>query len=219
MAGDDAEVSTSIVLETTHMVSFMKLPMLKKGEYTIWAIRMEEYLIHTDYEQWLVVLNGNSPVQYTKNEAGKDVEVPPTTAKDIQARARERNDRSALLMALPNVDPPKYHLIKDAKGIWDAIKTRYGGNAASKKMQKSVLKQQFEAFSISNSEGLDKGFDRFQRLLTLLSIHGAELSTEDINSKFLRSLPSTWTSVSLIMRNREGIDDMDIDDLYNTLKA
>ncbi|GJX72095.1 putative ribonuclease H-like domain-containing protein [Tanacetum coccineum] len=190
--GDDAEVSTSTVQETTHMVSSVKLPMLKKGEYTIWAIRMEEYLIHTDYEQWLVVLNGNSPVQYTKNEAGKDVEVPPTTAKDIQARARERKARSALLMALPDVDLPKYHLIKDAKGIWDAIKTRYGGNVASKKMQKSVLKQQFEAFSISNSEDLDKGFDKFQRLLTF---------------------------VSLIMRNKEGIDDMDIDDLYNTLKS
>ncbi|GKA84547.1 ribonuclease H-like domain-containing protein [Tanacetum coccineum] len=201
------------------MVSSVKLPMLKKGEYTIWAIRMEEYLIHIDFEQWLVVLNGNSPVQYTKNEAGKDMEVLPITAKDIQARVRERKARSALLMALPDVDLPKYHLIKDAKGIWDAIKTRYGGNATSKKMQKSVLKQQFEAFSISNSEGLDKGFDRFQRLLTLLSIHEAELSTEDINSKFLRSLPSTWTNVSLIMRNKEGIDDMDIDDLYNTLKA
>ncbi|GJZ17025.1 ribonuclease H-like domain-containing protein [Tanacetum coccineum] len=158
---------------------------------------------------------GSSP----NNFKGKDVEVPPTTAKDIQARARERKARSALLMALPDVDLPTYHLIKDAKGIWDAIKTRYGGNAASKKMQKSILKQQFEAFYISNSEGLDKGFDMFQRLLTLLSIHGAKLSTEDINSKFLRSLHSTWTSVSLIMRNKEGIDDMDIDDLYNTLKS
>ncbi|GJY80802.1 hypothetical protein Tco_0493553, partial [Tanacetum coccineum] len=47
---DDAEVSTSTVQETTHMVSSVKLPMLKKGKYTIWAIRMEEYLIHTDYE-------------------------------------------------------------------------------------------------------------------------------------------------------------------------
>ncbi|GJW31252.1 hypothetical protein Tco_0051284, partial [Tanacetum coccineum] len=123
-----------------------------------------------------------------------DVEVPPTTAKDIQARARERKARSTLLMGLPDVDLPKYHLIKDAKGIWDAIKTRYG-------------------------EGLDKEFDRFQRFLTLLSIHGAELSTEDINFKFLRSVPFTWTNVSLIMRNKEGINDIDIDDLYNTLKA
>ncbi|GKB81893.1 hypothetical protein Tco_0948788, partial [Tanacetum coccineum] len=97
MVGDDAEVSTSTIQETTHMVSSVKLPMLKKGKYTIWAIWMEEYLIHTDYEQWLVVLNGNSQVQYTKNEASKDVEVPPTTAKDIQARARERKARSALL--------------------------------------------------------------------------------------------------------------------------
>ena len=50
MAGDDAEVSAPSVQETTHMVSSVKIPMLKKVEYTIWAIRMEEYLIHTDYE-------------------------------------------------------------------------------------------------------------------------------------------------------------------------
>ncbi|GJR56486.1 hypothetical protein Tco_1407007 [Tanacetum coccineum] len=91
--------------------------------------------VFPDYEQWLVVLNANSLVQYTKNEAGQDVEIPLTTAKDIHARARERKARSTLLMALPDVDLPKYHLIKDAKGIWDAIKTRYGGSAISKKIK------------------------------------------------------------------------------------
>ena len=164
-------------------------------------------------------LEGNGPVQYTKDDSGKETEVPPTTAKDVMARARERKARSALLMAIPDVDLPRYHAIKDAKGMWAAIEKRYGGNAESKKMQKNVLKQQFQAFSISNSEGLDKGYDRFQRLFTLLAIHGAEVSTEDVNQRFLRSLPSAWSNVSLIMRNKAGIDDMDIDDLYNTLKA
>ncbi|GJY37821.1 putative ribonuclease H-like domain-containing protein [Tanacetum coccineum] len=45
----------------------------------------------------------------------------------------------------------------DAKEIWEAIRTRFGGNANSKKCQKAVFKQQFEAFKISNSEGLEKG--------------------------------------------------------------
>ncbi|GJX57569.1 hypothetical protein Tco_0287466 [Tanacetum coccineum] len=37
--------------------------------------------------------------------------------------------------------------------------------------------------------------------------------------KFLRALPSSWNNVALIMRNKTGIDDLDIDDLYNNLKV
>ncbi|GJW93287.1 putative ribonuclease H-like domain-containing protein [Tanacetum coccineum] len=34
---------------TPHTVSTIKLPILKKGEYDIWAMKMEHYLAHTDY--------------------------------------------------------------------------------------------------------------------------------------------------------------------------
>ncbi|GJZ58406.1 hypothetical protein Tco_0613900, partial [Tanacetum coccineum] len=76
----------------------------------------------------------------------------------------------------------------------------FSGNDESKKMQKYILKQQFEGFSVSNSEGLHKGYDKFQSLLSQLEIHRACISTEDANQKFLRSLPSAWSQVSLIMR-------------------
>ncbi|GKC09931.1 ribonuclease H-like domain-containing protein [Tanacetum coccineum] len=33
------------------------------------------------------------------------------------------------------------------------------------------------------------------------------------------ALPSSWNNVALIMRNKDGIDDLDIDDLYNNLKV
>nr|GEV14644.1 putative ribonuclease H-like domain-containing protein [Tanacetum cinerariifolium] len=68
-------------------------------------------------------------------------------------------------------------------------------------------------------EGLDKGYDRFQRLFSLVEIHGAGVFTEDANQKFLRSLPSAWSNISLIMRNKPGIDNLDIDDLYKNLKV
>nr|GEZ80383.1 ribonuclease H-like domain-containing protein [Tanacetum cinerariifolium] len=67
--------------------------------------------------------------------------------------------------------------------------------------------------------GLDKGYDRFQRLLSLLEIHEACVSTEDANKKFIRSLPSAWSNISLIMKNKPSIDNMDIDDLYNNLNV
>nr|GEU29557.1 hypothetical protein [Tanacetum cinerariifolium] len=40
------------------MVSSVKLPILKKGEYILWTIKMEQYLAHTDYALWEVILNG-----------------------------------------------------------------------------------------------------------------------------------------------------------------
>ncbi|GJV56377.1 putative ribonuclease H-like domain-containing protein [Tanacetum coccineum] len=107
----------------------------------------------------------------------------------------------------------------DVKEMWDAIKSRFGGNDESKKMQKYILKQQFEGFSVSNTEGLHKGYDRFQSLLSQLEIHGAGVSTEDANQKFLRSLPSAWSQVSLIMRTKPGVDSLSFDDLYNNLRV
>ncbi|GJR97044.1 hypothetical protein Tco_0269218 [Tanacetum coccineum] len=46
-----------------------------------------------------------------------------------------------------------------------------------------------------------------------------QLYKEDINQKFLRSLPPAWNQITLIMRNKPDIDEIDIDDLYNNLRV
>ncbi|GJS27251.1 hypothetical protein Tco_0487871 [Tanacetum coccineum] len=107
-----------------------------------------------------------------------------------KARERERKARTTLLMAIPEDHLAKFYKMTDAKEMWEAIKSRFGGNDEFKKMQKYILKQQFEIFSVSNSEGLYKGYDKFQSLLSQLEIHGAFVSTEDANQKFLRVFES-----------------------------
>ncbi|GJW28062.1 putative ribonuclease H-like domain-containing protein [Tanacetum coccineum] len=72
---------------------------------------------------------------------------------------------------------------------------------------------------ILKKEGLHKGYDRFQILLSQLEIHGACVSTEDANQKFLSSLPASWSQVSLIMRTKPGVDNLSFDDLYNNLRV
>ncbi|GKA18932.1 hypothetical protein Tco_0698847 [Tanacetum coccineum] len=52
-----------------------------------------------------------------------------------------------------------------------------------------------------------------------MEVHGAPISKEYINQKFLRSIPPSWNQISLIMRNKPNIDEIDIDDLYNNLKV
>nr|GEV53183.1 reverse transcriptase domain-containing protein [Tanacetum cinerariifolium] len=101
----------------------------------------------------------------------------------------------------------------------EAIKSRFGGNDESKKMQKYFLKQQFKSFSVSNSKGLHKVYDRFQSILSQLETHGACVSTKNANQKFLRSLPSSWSQVSLIMRTKPGVDTLNFDDLYYNLRV
>nr|GEU37370.1 hypothetical protein [Tanacetum cinerariifolium] len=103
--------------QAPHTFSTIKLLILKKGEYEIWAMKMEHYLGHTDY--------------------------------------------------------PELH----------------------------------------------KGYDRFQSLLSQLEIHGACVSTEDANKKFLRCQPSSWSQVSLIIRTKPGVDTLSFDDLYNNLRV
>ncbi|GJS98276.1 putative ribonuclease H-like domain-containing protein [Tanacetum coccineum] len=144
----DEEPATQIApIESPQMVSTVKLPILKK-----------------------VILNGDGPTQLTTDENDVETEVPPKTAQALLERQRERKAKIILLLAIPDEYQLRFHAIKDAKTLWAAIKSRFGGNVESKKMQKNVLKQQFENFSISNTEGLDKAYDRNKAGIDYLDI-------------------------------------------------
>ncbi|GKC70813.1 hypothetical protein Tco_1116696 [Tanacetum coccineum] len=56
-------------------------------------------------------------------------------------------------------------------------------------------------------------------LLSQLEAHGTEVSTEDANHKFLRSLPPTWSNMAMTMRTKPDVDTLSIDDLYNNLRV
>ncbi|GKC81438.1 hypothetical protein Tco_1137155, partial [Tanacetum coccineum] len=98
------------------------------------------------------------------------------------------------LLAIPDEHLLKFHGIKDAKNLWEAIKARFGGNKESKKMQKTILKHQLE-------------------------IHGEVISQEDVNMKLLRSVPLVWNNIALIMRYKSDLDTLSMDDLYNNLNV
>ncbi|GJT66023.1 hypothetical protein Tco_1017503 [Tanacetum coccineum] len=96
---------------------------------------MEHYLAHTDYPIWEVIQKGNGPVSVTTDTDGVIRVLPPRTVEETLARERERKARTILLMALPEDHLAKFHKMTDAKDIWEAIKSRFGGNDEYKKMQ------------------------------------------------------------------------------------
>ncbi|GJZ01026.1 ribonuclease H-like domain-containing protein [Tanacetum coccineum] len=162
-------------------------------------LRIEQYFQVQDYALWDVIENGNSfkPVaQTTKNADGTSTSLIPGPVT-TEEKAQKKNDvkaRSMLLMALPNEHLMTFNQYKDAKTLFAAIQTRFGGNEATKKTQKTLLKQ------------------------IQLAILGENISQEDLNLKFLRSLPSEWNTHVVVWRNKPDLDTMSFDDLYNNFK-
>nr|GEZ36456.1 ribonuclease H-like domain-containing protein [Tanacetum cinerariifolium] len=57
-----------------------------------------------------------------------------------------------------------------------------------------------------------------QKIVSQLAVLGVFISQEDLNLKFLRSLPSEWNTHVVVWRNKSDLDTMSIDDLYNNFK-
>ncbi|GJW41805.1 hypothetical protein Tco_0070604 [Tanacetum coccineum] len=177
---------------TTSTTLTAKLPILNPGEYDLWLMRIEQYFLMTDYSLWEVILNGNKVLKRKIREVEQEYE--PTTTEEKRDRRNEMKAKGTL------------------------IEKRNGGNKESKKVQRTLLKQQYKNFSGSSSETMDQTFDRLQKLISQLEIQGETISQEDMNLKLLRSLPSEWKTHALIWRNKVEIKTISLDDLYNNLK-
>nr|GEW82258.1 hypothetical protein [Tanacetum cinerariifolium] len=139
-------------------------------------------------ELTVVILNGDSLVP-TRIVEGVVQPVAPTTAEQKLAMKNELKAQGTLLMALPDKHQLKLNSHKDAKTLMEAIEKR-----------------------------LDQIHGRIQKLVSQLEIHGVSLSQEDVNLKFLRSLPFEWKTHTLIWRNKTDLKDKSLDDLFNSLK-
>nr|GFA22882.1 hypothetical protein [Tanacetum cinerariifolium] len=58
-----------------------------------------------------------------------------------------------------------FNQYKDVKTLFAAIQTRFGGNEATKKTRKTLLKKMYENFSAPSTESLDSIFNRLQKIV------------------------------------------------------
>ncbi|GKF39941.1 hypothetical protein Tco_0120002, partial [Tanacetum coccineum] len=210
-------------LETAQTTTTAKLPILKQGEYDMLRLRNEQYFQVQDYALWDVIENENSfkpATQTTTNADGTSTsQIPgPVTTEEKVQKKNDVNARSMLLITLPNEHLMTFNQYKDAKTLFAAIQTRFGGNKATKKTQKTLLKKMYENFIAPSTESLDSIFNRLQKIVSQLAILGENISQEDLNLKFLRSLPSKWNTHVVVWWNLPDLDTTSFNDLYNNFK-
>ncbi|GJS18692.1 putative ribonuclease H-like domain-containing protein [Tanacetum coccineum] len=207
---------TILVLEVIILIS---LASLRSDGYGDGAIKMEYWIMNSDHNLWNIVLNGNSRKKTGRDPKGNIMILPPVFVEEHIAVQRETKARTILLQSLPEDHMADFHHLDDARDIWLAVKARFGGNDESNKMRKSMLKREFSEFRVSESEGLHKGYDRFQKILSQLNQMQAKPDNEDCNMKFLRALPPSWSQVAITLKTKGGLDYLSFDDLYNKLRT
>nr|GEV46411.1 retrovirus-related Pol polyprotein from transposon TNT 1-94 [Tanacetum cinerariifolium] len=171
------------------------------------------------YYCWIVevIINEDSPKPLVVIE-GSTAPIVILTAEQKIARRNELKACGTLLMSLPDKHQLKFNSLKDAQTLMEAIEKCFGGNTETKKVQKTLLNQQFKNFTGLSSKDLDQIHDRLQKLVSQLEIHEVSMSQEDINLKFLRSLPPKWKTHTLIWRNKTNLEEHSLDDLFNSLR-
>nr|GEV09904.1 hypothetical protein [Tanacetum cinerariifolium]GEV10618.1 hypothetical protein [Tanacetum cinerariifolium] len=170
---------------TTTMTA--KLPILNPGVYDLWLMRIEQYFLMTDYSLWKVIKNVNKVLKRTVGTSEETYE--PTSAEEKLDRRNEMKSRGTLLMALPNKDQLK----------------------KSKKVQRILLKQQYENFTASSSETLDQTFDMLQKLISQLEIQEEVIHTSSTNEA---DITASRVSTAHTQEDLQQIDPDDLEEMH-----
>nr|GFA16290.1 hypothetical protein [Tanacetum cinerariifolium] len=141
-----------------------KIPVLDTGKFEQWQFWIQQYLQHEHYAMWEVIKFGDSyvvPANTTDTTGGdKSRRTLTLTAEDMQRKKNDVKARTTILLSLPDEHQLRFSKYKTAREIWDAILKTFGGNKATKKTKKNLLKQQYGNFNAEGSKTLEQTFKK-----------------------------------------------------------
>nr|GFA53593.1 hypothetical protein [Tanacetum cinerariifolium] len=208
--------------------TFAKIPILDTGKFEQWKFKIQQYPQNEHYALWEVIEFGDS-YKAPPKETGKGPASESSTKKKgrtvvitTEDMLKIKNDikaRTTLLLALPDEHHMRFNKYETAQELWEAILKTFGGNEATKKTKKNQLKQQYSNFKDKGSETLEQTINRLQDIVSHLGFMDVEIEQDDLNQNFLTSLEPKWLMYTIVWRNRDDLDTMSLDDVYNHLKV
>ncbi|GKC13458.1 hypothetical protein Tco_1010240 [Tanacetum coccineum] len=177
----------------------IKLLILDTRKFEQWKFRIQQYLQHEHYALWEVI------------EFGDFYRAPPEeVGKSIVAEGSAKKKGRTVALTAEDMQKRKND---------EAILKTFGGNEATKKTKKNQLKQQYGNFKAEGSETLEQTFNRLQAIVSHLEFMDVPIKQDDLNQKFLSSLAPEWLVYTIVWRNRDDLDKINLDDVYNHLKV
>ncbi|KAJ0557153.1 hypothetical protein HanIR_Chr07g0321881 [Helianthus annuus] len=134
--------------------------------------------------------------------------------QDFQKIELDAKAFSIVATALPNdIYVGLLHCNSDEE-LWDALKEQLGGTEEVIENNREVLNQQYETFCHVKGESITQQFERFSCLISELKLVNVEFPNSTLNSRFLRSLPDKWDTISFVTRNYVGFKEMSLTQLH-----
>ncbi|GJU72239.1 ribonuclease H-like domain-containing protein [Tanacetum coccineum] len=166
-----------------------KLPILDTGKFEQWKFRIQQYLQHEHYALWEVI------------EFGDSYKVPPEeTAKDksLTGEVSGSTKKKGRTVAITAEDMQKRRNDVKARttlllALPDEHQLRFNKYETAKELLQAI---------VSHLEFMD-----------------VPIEQDDLNQKFLSSLAPEWLVYTIVWRNRDDLDTMSLDDVYNHLKV
>nr|GEU89745.1 putative ribonuclease H-like domain-containing protein [Tanacetum cinerariifolium] len=165
----------------TKIALLMKTGYLQNEHYALWEV----IEFRDSYE---APKDGAATCSASDGKKGRTVAV---TTEDMQKRRNDVKVRTTLLLSLLDERQLRFDKYKTAQKLWAAILKTFGGNEATRKTKKNLLKYQYGNFKAEGKETLEQTFNR---------------------------LPE-WLMHTIVWKNRSDLDTMSLDDLYNHLKV
>lgn len=175
----------------------LSYPLLAKGNYTAWSVKMRVYM--QAHGVWEVV-------------------VP----SDPKAAVEGKTDKIALAMIYQGI--PEDVLLtldekKTAKEAWEAIKIMCQGAEKVKTTKVQTLKAEFEAMSMRDTDQLDDFYMKVNGTMSNIRALGEEVAESYVVKKILRDVPPKFLQIASALEQVGNLDTMSVEEVIGSLKA
>ncbi|KAK1388395.1 hypothetical protein POM88_016573 [Heracleum sosnowskyi] len=186
---------------STHKVGTVKIPMFSKEHYPMWKKKMILLLQVANVKYLGVLKNGPKlPMiveeeQIENNVVTHAARMYPKDPKDYTADEKEDSSLDACLhlIMVDCLDPIMHNHVLNCvttKHIWDMIKITNEGTEEVRENKMEIRTSSYEHFKSNPGEGIFDVFERYNKLINDLNLHGKHYTIKEINKKFLLTLPS-----------------------------
>lgn len=108
---------------------------------------------------------------------------------------------------------------RDARHIWETIEVVNEGTEEVRENRLEILTSEYEHFRSYSTEGITKVFERYNKLINNLILHGKRYTQKEINRKFMLTLPVHLEHRITAIREGRDIGELSLERIYGVLKT
>ncbi|GJZ51032.1 ribonuclease H-like domain-containing protein [Tanacetum coccineum] len=190
----------------TSSVTALRIPMIKKGEYDLWSMKMRQYIAISDHILWDIITNGD--------QATTD----PASSEELDsAYERFQNILSMLELydAKVSLEDANLKFLRSLPSVWHVVATMIRGQPGLDELEFDDLKTNLKVTlkqSTADPANIPKGYTQATSSKVQTAPNCASHSDEIICSFFAQqaSMPTTHDDEDLLQIDEDAMEEIDI---------